>query len=258
MENVRGMMRVEKQIEEDIETATHQQYFFSPLLLDAQKFNIPQSRARYVMIGCKDVFFIEQIKRNIRGREKLKSDYTLKDALLGLPPLGTNPHKLKIDYESETVGYAARKIVTEENEYLRGINRNFSGGYLFNHKSRYNNENDLEIFRLLPEGENSLHESISHLNKYKNRDHIFADKYYKLRRDEVSKTITSHMKYDCHMYIHPEQPRGLSPREAARIQSFPDDYIFRGDINDWYRQIGNAVPVKIAEIIANEIRNYYQ
>ena len=53
--------------------------------------------------------------------------------------------------------------------------------YLFNHKSRFNNDNDLEIFRLLPEGENSLHESIQHLSKYKNRNHIFKDKYYKLK-----------------------------------------------------------------------------
>jgi DNA (cytosine-5)-methyltransferase 1 len=60
------------------------------------------------------------------------------------------------------------------------------------------------------------------------------------------------------MYIHPNQARGLSPREAARLQTFPDDYFFRGSLNDWYQQIGNAVPVKLAEIIAKEIRNYYK
>jgi DNA (cytosine-5)-methyltransferase 1 len=50
----------------------------------------------------------------------------------------------------------------------------------------------------------------------------------------------------------------LSPREAARIQTFPDDYVFRGSLNDWYQQIGNAVPVKLAEIIGNELKKYYE
>ena len=91
---------------------------------------------------------------------------------------------------------------------------------------------------------------------YKNRKHIFKDKYFKLREDEVSKTITSHMKHDCNMYIHPNQARGLSPREAARIQTFPDDFVFMGTNNNWYAQIGNAVPVKLAEVIGRSIFKY--
>jgi len=84
---------------------------------------------------------------------------------------------------------------------------------------------------------------------YKSRNNIFKDKYYKLSQNDICKTITSHMKFDCNMYIHPTQARGLSPREAARIQTFPDDYIFKGSQNSWYMQIGNAVPVKLAEVI---------
>ena len=62
------------------------------------------------------------------------------------------------------------------------------------------------------------------------------------------------MRFDCHMYIHPFQARGLSPREAARVQTFPDDYFFRGTLNDWYYQIGNAVPVNLAYEIAVAIK----
>ncbi len=231
IENVRGMKKVESQIEEDIKAATGEEYSFYPFILDAQDFGIPQSRIRYILIGGKNFLSIGQIKISLLTKQKTENSYKLKDALFGLPEIATNPLKRNTDYESEEHGYDLRKIMLEQNKFLKEINKNQEISYLWNHKSRYNNENDLEIFRRLPEGENSLHDSIQDILVYKNRKHIFKDKYYKLKRNEVSRTITSHMKYDCHMYIHPEQPRGLSPREAARIQTFPDDYIFRGILN---------------------------
>jgi DNA (cytosine-5)-methyltransferase 1 len=259
MENVNGMMRVEKQIEEDILTETNQEYSFLPFNLDAQNFDIPQSRKRYILIGGKDFMFINQVKQSIDSQKKKESKYKLEDALYGLPIIATNPYKLKLEYDSDVHGYAIRKLTVAQNTFLTEINEGRKPRYLLNHKSRFNNDNDLEIFRTLPEGENSLHPSVQKLSNYNNRNHIFKDKYYKLRHDEISKTITSHMQYDCHMYIHPYEARGLSPREAARIQTFPDDYFFRGgSLNDWYKQIGNAVPVKLSEIIAQEIKKYYQ
>lgn len=258
MENVKGMMRVDKQIEEDIQNETNQEYSFIPLEVDAQSFDIPQSRRRYILVGGKNFMFIKQVENTIRQKKNGKSKYKLADALFGLPEIGTNPKKLNSEFESDAHGFAIRKLKVKQNKFLKEINKDKEVTFLFNHKSRYNNENDLEIFRTLPEGENSLHESIQHLSNYTNRNHIFKDKYYKLKSNEVSKTITSHMKYDCHMYIHPEQARGLSPREAARIQTFPDDYVFRGALNDWYKQIGNAVPVKLAEVIANELKKNYE
>ena len=133
------------------------------------------------------------------------------------------------------------------------INSKTKINYLSNHTNRYNNVRDIEIFSRLPQGANSLHESIADIMPYSNRNHMFKDKYYKLNEREVSKTITSHMKFDCNMYIHPHQARGLSPREAARVQTFPDDFVFMGSNNTWYAQIGNAVPVKLAEAIGKEI-----
>ena len=91
---------------------------------------------------------------------------------------------------------------------------------------------------------------------YKSRNGIFRDKYYRLCADKPSKTITAHMQYDCNMYIHPYQARGLTPREAARIQAFPDDYFFCGPYTKTYMQIGNSVPPLIARTIAEIIKKY--
>lgn len=62
------------------------------------------------------------------------------------------------------------------------------------------------------------------------------------------------MKFDCNMDIHPSQARGLTPREAARIQSFPDDYFFRGSYTKTYTQVGNSVPPLLGEVLAKAIK----
>ena len=139
------------------------------------------------------------------------------------------------------------------NEFYKFINGNRDIKKLYNHKNRYNNERDIEIYRRLPQGANSLHESIADIMPYKRRNDIFKDKYFKLDETQICKTITSHMRFDCNMYIHPWDARGLSPREAARIQTFPDDYVITGSQNMWYAQVGNAVPVKLAKAIGEGI-----
>ena len=106
------------------------------------------------------------------------------------------------------------------------------------------------------QGDKSDDPKIADIMPYSRRNGIFKDKYFKLEENKVSKTITAHMKFDCNMYIHPTQARGLSPREAARIQTFPDDFVFYGPQNKWYKQVGNAVPVKFAQIIGEEIIKY--
>ena len=62
------------------------------------------------------------------------------------------------------------------------------------------------------------------------------------------------MQFDCNMYIHPSQARGITPREAARIQSFPDDYFFRGSYTKTYMQVGNSVPPLLGEALARAIK----
>jgi len=60
------------------------------------------------------------------------------------------------------------------------------------------------------------------------------------------------------MYIHPTQARGLTPREAARVQSYPDDYLFKGAYTKTYMQIGNSVPPLLGRVIANVIKKYIE
>ena len=91
---------------------------------------------------------------------------------------------------------------------------------------------------------------------YASRNDIFKDKYFKLEEDKICKTITAHMKFDCNMYIHPTQARGLTPREAARVQSYPDDYFFRGSYTKTYMQIGNSVPPILGRAIASVLKKY--
>ena len=84
----------------------------------------------------------------------------------------------------------------------------------------------------------------------------FADRYYKLRWDQPCGTITAHISKDGYRYIYPErdQPRTLSVREAARVQSFPDHFRFAGFRTSRFRQIGNAVPPLLAQAIAERVK----
>ena len=91
---------------------------------------------------------------------------------------------------------------------------------------------------------------------YSHRNHCFKDKYYKLIADKPCRTITTHLRMDCLSHIHPFQIRTITPREAARIQSFPDDYLFLGAYLKTYMQVGNAVPPLMAKQIATAIKPY--
>ena len=78
----------------------------------------------------------------------------------------------------------------------------------------------------------------------------FVDKYFKLDPDKPSKTITAHLKVDNNSFVHyGDIPRGITPREAARIQSFPDWYQFSGPFTSQFKQIGNAVPPLMAKAL---------
>ena len=254
MENVKGMSFKISEIIADFKKYLGDDYNFGYALLNAKDFGLPQNRERFFLIGNRNGVDTQKIFDEIK--KEYKKPFVLKDAISNLPTLLPKPIKNNNNINNIDYGLTIRKLELFKNKYHSYLNNDLEIPYLFNHKNRYNNERDIEIFNRLPQGANSLHSSISDIMPYSSRNHMFKDKYYKLSENEVCKTITSHMKFDCNMYIHPNQARGLSPREAARVQTFPDSFYFRGSQNSWFAQIGNAVPVKLAEIIGKSILKF--
>lgn len=143
-----------------------------------------------------------------------------------------------------------------DNEYLTEINCGRTIPFVFNHKARYASDTNYQIFERLEQGDDATDEKIKDIMPYSHRNHCFKDKYYKLIADKPCRTITAHLRMDCLSHIHPFQIRTITPREAARIQSFPDDYLFLGAYLKTYMQVGNAVPPLMAKQIATAIKPY--
>ena len=254
MENVRGMANKIEEIKQNFREYLGEEYQFDAAVLQAQDFGVPQNRKRLIMIGNRMGISPGEIFAEIEKQKR--PAFVLKDALEGLPELQARAEKGRSDIENSISGFSVCDFDYPKTDFYRFINGDRSLDKLYNHKNRYNNPRDIEIFSRLPQGGDSLHPSIADIMPYSRRNHIFKDKYFKLEEGKICKTITSHMKYDCNMYIHPWQARGLSPREAARIQTFPDDYVLTGPQNSWYAQVGNAVPVKLAKAIGDAIMKF--
>lgn len=238
MENVKGMMNKKDEIIQNFKEYLGEDYLYDYAVLKAQDFGVPQNRERFIMIGNRMGVDPKEIFKEINNNKR--KSFVLRDALYGLPHLEAKKEKGQSGIEDIRSGLTERDFDYPQTEFYHFINGNKVITKLYNHKNRYNNERDIEIYRRLPQGANFLHESIADIMPYSRRNGIFKDKYFKLNETQICKTITSHMKFDCNMYIHPWEARGLSPREAARIQTFPDDYVITGAQNIWYAQVGNA------------------
>ena len=270
MENVKGMLPYALQVVEDYKNISvkkgNKTYSYSVdyKVLVSSDFGVAQKRQRLIFIAIRNDIsekrkitpsdIIEEIESGYRKNR----DHVLRDALEFIKPLDAPRIKNMTEVDDEITGKKVDVNQFEGNEssYLKLINEGRKIDYVFNHKARYTNDINYEIYGTLEQGEDGTSEKIKHVMPYKHRNHIFKDKYFKLVEDKPSRTITAHLKMDCHSHIHPRQVRSITPREAARIQSFPDDYVFLGAYLKTYMQIGNAVPPVMAREIAKVLKKY--
>ena len=270
MENVKGMHAYADQVKQDFENINFKSskesltYDVSYEILVSDQFGVAQKRPRLFFIAIrKDILKKKKISiKDIFNEIKLNAGKTkrhiLKDALQYIKPLKSPRIKNMTEIDDDKTGKKIdiNKFKGNENSYLKLINQNRKINYVFNHKARYASNVNYQIFSILKQGEDGTNKKIGHIMPYKHRNHIFKDKYFKLDEKKPSRTITAHLKMDCLSHIHPTQIRTITPREAARIQSFPDDYLFLGPYLKTYMQIGNAVPPIMARSIAKVIKKY--
>lgn len=270
MENVKGMISVADQVVEDYQNIEEirdegkYSYKVAYKLLNSMDFSVAQSRERLIYIAIRtDVIKEKNITpetlfNQIISNNQCNKIHVLREALEFIKPLDAPRIKNMNEVDDDKTGKKidVNTFAGNENEYLRLINGGREIPYLYNHKARYVNDINYDIYRLLDQGDDASDAKIADIMPYTNRLHCFKDKYYKLRADRPSRTITAHLRMDCHSHIHPFQIRALTPREAARCQSFPDDYMFLGAYLKTYMQIGNAVPCIMAKGIAEEIKKY--
>ena len=270
MENVRGMLSVASQVVEDYKSIKIEKdgkmykYDVAYRLLNSMNFGVAQSRERLIYIAVRDdIAYSKHVTPEVLFQEIEKSCITnsivnLSSALEYIKPLEAPRVKGMTETDDERTGMKIDINMYDScgNEYLARINQGRNIQYVFNHKARYCSDVNYEIFKRLGQGEDATNPKIADIMPYARRNGIFKDKYFKLYADRPCRTITAHLKMDCLSHIHPFQIRSITPREAARVQSFPDDYLFLGAYLKTYMQIGNAVPVLMAKQIANVIKKY--
>ena len=270
MENVKGMLSVADQVVEDYKSIRIKKngkiytYDVSYRLLNAVNFGVAQSRERLIYLAVRnDIAYSKHVTPEVLFHEIEKAcegnaHYNLQSALEYIQPLDAPRVKGMTEVDDEETGMkiGANNYDSCGNSYLTSINSGRSLAYTFNHKARYCSDVNYEIFKRLEQGEDATNPKIADIMPYSRRNGIFKDKYFKLYADRPCRTITAHLKMDCLSHIHPYQIRSITPREAARVQSFPDDYLFLGAYLKTYMQIGNAVPVLMAKQIANIIKKY--
>lgn len=214
-------------------------------VLCAKNYGVLQNRNRVILIGWKNgsEWHYPEIEQ-----KKIKA--VINDLLADLPSI--EPGQQNNRYR-----------VGNFSSYLKRTNIRQSGDVLTWHIARPNRELDRSIYRMAIRLWNKKNQRLNYndlpdeLKTHKNRK-SFTDRFKVIPGNlEACQTIMAHISKDGHYFIHPDitQARSLSVREAARIQSFPDNYYFEGSRTSAFTQIGNAVPPLLAEAIAKGIKN---
>ncbi|TXD54412.1 MULTISPECIES: DNA cytosine methyltransferase [unclassified Polaribacter] len=221
------------------------------VIQSASDFGVPQKRDRVIIIGIKrafktEDFNLETIYEAI-DRQKIKTPKTIRQAINHLPKFKPTKEIIKINGRKYSHVPINKDEIIEEN-----------------HKPRFHNERDVKVFEewiLKNMNKRSILERIQFYNSLLGKNSKHA-KYRSLSWDKPSQTIVAHLYKDGLMFIHPDanQARSITVKEAALLQSFPDDFEFKERMGYNYKMIGNAVPPlmaeKIAIAIADVINNY--
>lgn len=216
---------------------------------DATWFGVLQERPRLVIVGWRTDIKAMKLGYPVFERHPISAHTTVQDLLSDLPPL--QPKE------------SSNRYLTTPSHYLRHTSlRLASWDTLTHHHARPHRPEDRSIYRLCiavwdEERRRLLYDELpEELQFHKNRK-THRDRFKVVASDlPYAHTVVAHINKDGHYYIHPElsQARSLTVREAARIQSFPDNYFFEGPRTAAYRQVGNAVPPLMAAAIATGIR----
>lgn len=212
-------------------------------VLNASDYGVLQNRKRIILIGWKkeSSHYYPKLKKNTNS-------YTVASLFEDLPEL--LPGEEKTEYATKSI-----------NEYLSDTDIRTESDVLTWHVARTNLERDRNIYRLVIRAWEEKHKRLLYtdipdsLVTHKNKS-SFLDRFKVVAADlPASHTMVAHIAKDGHYYIHPSitQARSISVREAARIQSFPDNFFFEGSRTAAFRQIGNAVPPQLAKTIADAL-----
>jgi DNA (cytosine-5)-methyltransferase 1 len=215
-------------------------YSVSACVVDCWRYGVPQMRHRLMLVALKN-------RIRFDWPEESSNRVTLWNAIGDMPEVegGWRP-------EGGAAGWTPYE--GPRTEYQRWVRRYVAPGdehKLFDHITKPVRDDDRAAF-----------ESMTHKTKYTDlapefqryRKDIFNDKYKKLDENDLSRTITAHIAKDGYWYIHPRQTRTLTVREAARIQTFPDSFRFAGPPSAAFKQIGNAVPPVISQVVGEAIQ----
>jgi DNA (cytosine-5)-methyltransferase 1 len=222
------------------EALEESEYTVHAQVMSAAKHGVPQYRQRLLLVALR------------QGHEfhwpRPTRETTVADAIGDLPTVegGWRP-------EGGGSGFTDYQPPEHPTPFVRrmrtGIPRHHQHR-LYDHITRPVREDDARAFALMDSS--TLYADLpGHLKRY--RDDIFDDKYKRLDDHLPSRSITAHIAKDGYWYIHPTQSRTLTVREAARLQTFPDRVRFAGPPSAAFRQIGNAVPPRLAERIGKRI-----
>jgi len=241
-ENVKGFTSFAKGtlFEELMEEFLKMGYHVDAAVLDAANFSAPQRRERLIVVGS----LTKRIALPKGNYVRRGTYWTFREATSDLPPL-------------EAGRKATRYVSPPQNELQRFYRANVRKLTL--HESPKYSKKLLELMRYVPEGKSAHDPDVFKQIPPEYRPTSgYKNTYKRIRWDEPAPTITRNFcvpsSANC---IHPEQNRALTPREAARVQTFPDDYPFKGTRSDVRLMIGNAVPPLLSLGLALRIAGYY-